>query len=243
MNKKLFLTSIILALAVSVNAQSWWSSKKVKGNGNVVTETRNTSDYDGIGVGGSFDVVLVKGKEGKIVLEGEENLLPYIVTEVKGSTLKIKVKKNINIRTTRKLTVTVTFDDIEKLSLGGSGNVTSKDLIKASDLKVSIGGSGNIEARVQAENLKASIAGSGNIMLSGNANELSCSIAGSGDVKAYDLQTDSTKASIAGSGNVRVSVKNSVKASIAGSGSVYYKGNPKHVDSKSAGSGSIVSRN
>ena len=30
MNKKIFLTSIILTLALSVNAQSWWKNKKVK---------------------------------------------------------------------------------------------------------------------------------------------------------------------------------------------------------------------
>jgi hypothetical protein len=243
MNKKLFLTSIILTIALSVNAQSWWNSKKVKGNGNVVTQTRTTSDYDGISVGGSFDVILVKGKEGKITLKGEENILPYIETEIKGNNLKIQFKKNVNVKTTRRLTVTVTFQDIDKISLGGSGNVMSKDLIKASSLKVSIGGSGNIEAQVDAENLKAAVAGSGNIKLTGNADQLTCSIAGSGDVKAYGLQTDTTKASIAGSGSVRVSVKTKIKASIAGSGSVYYKGNPKYVDSKSAGSGSVVSKN
>lgn len=243
MSKKLFLTSIILTLALSVNAQSWWNSKKVRGNGNVVTETRSTGDYDGISVGGSFDVILVKGKEGKITLEGEENLLPYIETEIKGNKLKIQYKKGVNIRTTRRLTVTVTFEDIESLSLGGSGNVSSKDVIKANSLKVSIGGSGNIDAEIDAENVKASVAGSGNIKLTGNAEEMKCSIAGSGDIKAYGLQTDTTRVSIAGSGSVRVSVKTKIKASIAGSGSVYYKGNPKYVDSNSAGSGSVVSRN
>ncbi|MFY0603292.1 MAG: DUF2807 domain-containing protein [Flavobacteriaceae bacterium] len=243
MSKKLFLTSIILMLTVSVSAQSWWNSKKVRGNGNVVTETRSVSDYDGVSVGGSFDVVLVKGKEGKITLKGEENLLPYIETVVKGNTLKVQYKKNVNVKTTRRLTVTITFKDIDHLSLGGSGNVSSKDVIKASNLKVSLGGSGNIEAEVDAENLKASVAGSGNIKLSGNTDELKCSIAGSGDIKAYNLQTDTTRANIAGSGSIRVSVKTKIKASIAGSGSVYYKGNPKYVDSNSAGSGSVVKRN
>jgi len=229
-------------LTVSVTAQSWWNSKRVKGNGNVITETRTTSDYDGISVGGSFDVILVKGKEGKITLKGEENLLPYIETKIKGNSLKIQFKKNVNVRTTRRLTVTVTFEDIDHLSLGGSGNVSSNDLIKTSNLKISLGGSGNIEAKIDADNVKASVAGSGNIKLTGDAEELKCSIAGSGDIKAYGLQTDTTRASIAGSGSVRVSVKTKIKASIAGSGSVYYKGKPAYVDSNSAGSGSVVNK-
>ena len=54
--KKLIITSIILTLSFSVNAQSWWNSKKVRGNGNVTTETRRTSDYESVSSAGNFDV-------------------------------------------------------------------------------------------------------------------------------------------------------------------------------------------
>jgi hypothetical protein len=244
MNKKIILTSLILTLTFAINAQDWWgNNKKVKGNGNLITVTRTTSDYDGISAGGSFDVVLVKGKEGKITIEGEENIIPFIETEVVGNTLKIKYKKNTNIRTTKRMTVTVTFMDIESVGLGGSGNITSNAIIKSNDLKISLGGSGNISLKVDAANLNASIGGSGNINLQGNTNELNCAIAGSGSVKAYQLETDELSASVAGSGSIKITVKSKINAKLVGSGSVYYKGNPKNVKSKSVGSGSIVDKN
>ena len=241
MLKKIILTSIILSLTLSVNAQ--WGSKKIKGNGNVVTVTRTTSNYDGIGVGGSFDVILVKGKEGNIKIEGEENIIPYIVTEVKGNTLQIKFEKNINIRTTKRLTVTVTYRDLDKVSLGGSGNIKSEGIIKGRDLKVSLGGSGNITLTIDSDEVNSKIGGSGNIRLSGKSNELTCSIAGSGSIKAYDLTTDTLNATIAGSGSIRTTVNTRIKAKVVGSGSIYYKGNPKYIDTKSAGSGDVVDRN
>tara|TARA_B100001059_G_C17694661_1_gene506843 strand:+ start:617 stop:748 length:132 start_codon:yes stop_codon:yes gene_type:complete len=43
---------------------------------------------------------LKKGEEGKISIEGEENLLEYIVTEVSRGILKIQVEKGINLKTT-----------------------------------------------------------------------------------------------------------------------------------------------
>jgi len=46
--------------------------EKVKGNGNMTTETRTTGDYDGIKCAGSMDYILVAGTEGKIKLEGEK---------------------------------------------------------------------------------------------------------------------------------------------------------------------------
>lgn len=244
MHKKILLTSLILTITFAVNAQDWWgNSKKIKGNGNVVTVNRTTSDYDGVSAGGSFDVILVKGKEGKITIEGEENIIPYIETEVSGNTLKIKYKKNVNVRTTRRLTVTVPFKSLNSVSLGGSGKIKSKDLIKTSDFSASLGGSGDIELQVDADNVKASIGGSGNINLTGSTNEFTCSIAGSGSIRAYELKTDEINAKVAGSGSIKTTVKSKIKAKIVGSGSVYYKGNPTHIDSKSVGSGDIIDRN
>lgn len=243
MIKKITLIAALLFIGTSTSAQWWGNSEKIKGNGNVVTVNRSTSDYDGIGVGGSFDVVLIKGKEGKIKIEGEENIIPYIETKIKGSTLEIKFKKNTNIRTTRKLVVTVPYTDISKVSLGGSGNITNTGVIESDDLKVSLGGSGNITLAVEADEVTSSIGGSGNIKLNGSSEELTCSIAGSGSIKAYELSTVTLNANIAGSGSIRTTVKTKIKAKVVGSGSIYYKGNPKYIDTKSVGSGDVIDRN
>ena len=240
--KKQLITAIIILLSLNVSAQSWWNSKKVKGNGNVVTKTRTIDSFDKVSVGGSFDVNLVDGTEGKITIKGESNLLPYIETEVRNGKLKIKFKENTNIRTTKRLVITVPFERIEAVSLGGSGNISVQKRMKADDASFNIGGSGNITANVDANNVKASIGGSGNIKLKGKTDNFKCSIAGSGSVKAYDLDTNTLKASIAGSGSVQTSVSSKIKASVVGSGSVYYKGNPK-IDSNSIGSGDVIDRN
>jgi hypothetical protein len=244
MFKKIILTTFILTLSISVNAQDWWgSSKKIKGNGNVITVNRMTSDYDGVSISGSFNVILVKGKEGKITIEGEENIIPYIETEVSRNTLQIKYQKNINIRTTKRLTVKVTYKDIDKVTLGGSGNITNKGIIKSRELTVALGGSGNITLTIDADEVYSKIGGSGNIKLSGSSNELNCAIAGSGSIKAYDLSTNTLHASIAGSGSIRTTVKTKIKAKVVGSGSIYYKGKPKYIDSKSVGSGDVIDKN
>jgi hypothetical protein len=240
MFKKIILTALILTVTIAVNAQK---NERIKGNGKVVTVNRTTSNFDGVAVGGSFDVILVKGKEGKITIEGEENVIPYIETEMEGDLLKIRFKKNTNINTTKKLTVTVYFENIEKVSLAGSGNLTCNETIKSKDFAVALGGSGNITLKVDAKEINSNIAGSGNIELTGTSNEITCSIAGSGSLKSYDLSTDILNTNIAGSGSVKITVKNKIDAKIVGSGSVYYKGNPADIDTKSVGSGSVIDRN
>ena len=244
MNKKIILTGIILSLTFAINAQSWWGkSEKIKGNGKVVTVIKSTKEYSGISIGGSFDVLLVKGEEGKITIEGEENIIPYIESVVEENILKINYKKNINIRTTKKLTITVAFNNLESVALGGSGNISSKEFIKSSDFKVSLGGSGNITLNIDAATTKVSMSGSGNIRLKGNSSKFNCALAGSGSISAYELNTDELKATIAGSGNIKTTVSTKIKAKVVGSGSVFYKGKPTKIDSKTVGSGTIIDKN
>lgn len=218
------------------------AQKKIKGNGKVTTDTRTVSEFDKIGIAGSFDVILVKGNEGEITIEAEENLMEYIVTEVKKGSLKIKHKKGFSLRSTKKMLITVGFNDLNAISLAGSGDVKSKSTIKCNEMKLSLAGSGDIAVAVDAGKVAASIAGSGDIVVSGNADTVNCSIAGSGDVSAFDLSAKTANANIAGSGDISVNASEVVNAKIAGSGNVYYKGDPEK-NVKKAGSGEAVKKN
>ena len=120
--------TIILILAVCfttvMNAQLW-GNKKVSGNGDVTTIIRTTNDYDSIKCAGFMDFILVKGNEGTIKIEGEENLLEYIITEVKDNKLIIKVENGVNLRTSwnKGIVITIPFEEINYVSLSGSGVV------------------------------------------------------------------------------------------------------------------------
>lgn len=236
-------TSILIAFLITsiANAQ-WWGSEKVKGNGNMVTKERNLVEYNEVAVAGSFDVALVSGKEGKLVIEAEENLIEYIETENVGSKLKIRVKKGYNIVASngKKILVTVPFTDISKVSLSGSGDVYTKNTIKATQFSAALAGSGDLVLEVDATNVEGSIAGSGDIVLKGKTNNFECSVAGSGDIDAFGLNAGNTEVSISGSGNANVSCNGGMlKSRIAGSGNVTYKGEPAKTDSKVVGSGNL----
>lgn len=243
MNQKLKLSLVLFLLTFAIHSQNWGNGEKVKGNGKIITETRTTSEYNEISVGGSFDVVLVKGKEGNIKIEGEENIIPYIETEVSRGNLQIKYKKNTNINTTKKLSITVPITTIDKISLGGSGNISNVGVIKINEFSASLGGSGNIKLQIDTNAMSVNIGGSGNIEISGKTTEFTCSVAGSGNVNAFNLNSDNTTATIAGSGSVKTTVNKKIKAKVVGSGNIYYKGNPAERDVKSVGSGEIINQN
>ncbi len=231
---------VFICLLFASTSYAQWN-KSIKGNGKMTTVTRTTSDYDGINCAGSFDFILVEGTEGKITIEGEENLIEYVVTEVKNGALVVKAKNDVNLKSSKNKTIKITipFKDIEKVSLAGSGDLWNEEVLTSNDIDISLAGSGDVVLNIKASNVKASITGSGDITLKGLTNALKASVTGSGDFHGFDLQANNTDVSVTGSGDAKVVCNENLKARVTGSGDISYKGNPKTEDTNVAGSGSI----
>jgi len=241
MKKSILLLAAIMCFSIA-EAQSW-GKNKIKGNGEVTTITRTTSNYDAVSCAGSMDFILVKGQEGKITIEGEANLLKYIVTEVKNNKLIVKVENGVNLKTSlnKTIKITIPFEDISDVSLAGSGDLWNKDTITATSLDVSLAGSGDVTLDIETSSEDGSIAGSGDLTLKGKTTNLEANVAGSGDFHGFGLEADNTEVSVAGSGDAQVVSNEMLKARVSGSGDIEYKGNPKKEDTKVNGSGDISS--
>ena len=131
-------TVLIIASFFFISTSYAQLGKKVKGNGNMTTVTRTTSEYESIKCAGSFDYILVEGNEGQIKLEGEENLLEYILVEVKNNALIVKVKDHASISPSQNKTIKVTipFKVINAISLSGSGDLWNEDVITSDNLDI-----------------------------------------------------------------------------------------------------------
>lgn len=164
MKKSILLIAMIL-LGTSAHAQ-WW--KRIKGNGNSITQTRQTANYDKVSVAGSFDLELVRGEEGEITLKGEENLLEHIEVYVKNNVLILKVKDNINLSSSWNKTIAIEVPVIEitGVKLSGSGDISTQTTLKATDFNAAVSGSGDISLAIEATNLYVQVSGSGDIDLS-----------------------------------------------------------------------------
>jgi hypothetical protein len=235
------LILLIAALLSFSASHAQWGGKKIKGNGNNTTVTRTTSDYDAVHCAGSFDYILVAGTEGKITLEGESNLLEYIVTEVKNGKLIIKTEKGKNLNPSRNQTIKITipFKDLDAVSLSGSGDLWNEDQINSNNLDVSLSGSGDVILNIQTKSASGKVSGSGDLTLKGSTNDLRAGVTGSGDFHGFNLKAVNTDVSVTGSGDAEVVCTGDLKARVTGSGDIEYRGNPTNKDKKITGSGSI----
>ncbi len=94
-------------------------------NKKVITESRITADYDKISTSGSFDVILVAGKEGNISIKAESKMMEFIKTEVKNGELSVyfETSKMVSFNYNKTIEITIPVEDISELSFSGSGNI------------------------------------------------------------------------------------------------------------------------
>ncbi len=208
----------------------------VRGNGKLVTETRDPGDFSGVSLSVSAELFISKGEECSVVIEAEENLMPYLETDVRNG--RLTVRSNANITTREDIRIYVTTSDIEVLRTTGSGNINVLDRFSADRLNLEVLGSGNISVEISAREITSSIRGSGDIKLAGRCREHNISIMGSGDMRSDELESGVCKVSVMGSGNAYVWVNSLLDINIMGSGNVYYKGSPD-ISTRQMGSGRV----
>jgi hypothetical protein len=240
---RLALPALIAAVAaVPLAAQA----ERITGSGRTVTETRTLPPFQGVALAGSMDLVVRQGGTQVVEVQVDDNLLPYLETEVTGSgadaKLQVRWKRGVNIYNRGTSRINVTVPKLTTLAASGSGDMTVEPF-ETPSLAIRVSGSSDTVLRkLVTADLQISISGSGDVDGAGSATKLKINVSGSGDVKLREMKSDEVSVTIAGSGDASVHADKSLEVRIAGSGDVTYTGNAATVSAKVAGSGSVNKR-
>ena len=209
----------ILALVVAAaGCGDDLGSERVEGSGTMTSEIREVGGFDRIAVQGFGRVNVEVGPAVSLTVAAEDNVLPLLVSEVDGSTLRLATEPNTSFRNIEEPVYTVTVPALVGVSISGSGDVTVTGL---SD-----------------DTFTVQISGSGDIHPTGRVDSLDVSINGSGSFHGENLTVADAAIDVSGSGSVVVNASDTLDVSIGGSGSVRYLGDPT-VSQSIGGSGSV----
>lgn len=214
-NKRLI---VVLLVGVAVLMVTSCNLNAVRGSGDLVSETRDVSNFDSIALSGSGDVIVTQGAGESLIIETDDNVMEHIKADVRGGTLELGFKEGSGAISPTRLIFTVGVDEIQSLSISGSGDIESSS--------------------IDTDRLDANISGSGEINLSGKADNQDINISGSGTYNAADLQGETVKVKISGSGEATVWATQALDTDISGSGTVNYYGTPS-VSTSGSGSAKV----
>lgn len=216
MNRKTLFTITILFL-ISLTSCRFWG---VRGSGSVEIDNRDVEEFEEIEISGAYEVDITVGEERSVEISGDDNLLKYIDTYVRGNTLIVESRKELRPR--HGILVKITTPELEVLSLSGASDIFIEGLDEGR-FYIDMSGACSVEAE-------------------GIVGTFKLELSGAGSVDARHLRAEDVTVDLSGASSASVYASNSLDASISGVGSVDYYGNPEYVDTDISGIGSINRR-
>ena len=235
------MKAILYAISITLLALSYQSCSfnSIRGNGNIVENEINISDYKEIAFSGSTTLIYEQKTDVApyLRIEVDENIYPLLTIDSDNGSLSIKSKKNIS---PTKFVIYTNSTSLEDLSASGSIKALIKGKLETPTLNFSLSGSGSIIIdSLICQTLKSKASGSADIIVNGGKiSVINSAISGSGKVNTLNAQADSVYCKVSGSGDFIVWAEKFLDVSVSGSGDVQYKGNPE-IDKSISGSGKV----
>ncbi len=224
-------------------------------------ETRNIEAFNKVVYALPFAVEFVASDTHFVKLEGDEDTIDAITTEVSGDTLKISKENRWFDWFDGEIIVTVGYTRLDAITMTGSGNgfvaqLTGDQLnlkisgsaeleldeLMCNDLTAQIAGSGGITInQLEADTMQTTIAGSGDVDVSGRVISQDITLTGSGDHNARQLRSQEANVKLRGSGDAELWALTNLHVEVMGSGDVGYYGDPR-VSERIVGSGTVKHR-
>ena len=211
------ITIVFLAACVVLAVGCHWVG--IHGNGHIKTDERPVSAFANIDVRGAFTIEWQSGTP-SLRITTDENLLPYIDSNVSGDTLHLRTREQI--RPTHGIRVVISSPTRAGARISGAVKLDAKQLS---------GPRFALESR-----------GASRVSLDGNIDELLADMTGASELAASALQTKTAEISTTGAGNAEVAVAETLKVVITGAGKVQYSGNPPTIEKHISGAGSVRHR-
>ena len=209
------------------------------GDGKSISEARTLDAFNAIEADTSLDVVVTQGNVESVTVTTDSNLVGLVVTDVVGSTLRIRDTEAMN--TSVPSVVTIVVPDLVAVDADGSGDIGVSGFSEPS-MHLGNAGSGDLNASIHADALEVTLDGSGATTLEGDANALSLSLGGSGSLDGHALIGRGGSAlDLSGSGSMRAELDDGTASiALSGSGSIHWAGSSEVVSQVRTGTGSIV---
>ncbi len=191
----------------------------VKGSGLRKTEKRDVPAFTAINTSGMFEVEVKCQQPVSLEVEGDDNLLPLIETEVVDGVLRIKSSKPY--RSQRGIIVRITVPNLERIQASGA------EKFRVSDVKndqFEIHSSGVVE-----------------VSATGQTKSLEIDESGAGKIDTHNLRAAAVDVHVSGAANVDVFASDQLDVTVSGAANVTYSGDAK-VNKHVSGAGSITKK-
>lgn len=214
--KKILLLMILAALTAGCRNLI---HDGVAGSGNRLKEKRDVANFTSISVEGAYEIEVVAGSDASLEIEGDDNILPLVSTDVSNNVLHIRSKRSISPR--KMISLKISVRNLEDVHANGAGRIEITGL--------------------KNDKFALDINGAPTIIVSGETKALEVDANGAATIDTHKLRADNARVGSNGVSKVEVHAAKELDVTVSGPSRVTYHGDP-HVNKTVNGPGSVVKK-
>lgn len=199
---KKLLSLIVLTLLVTAGCHREFSG--VRGSGKREVQKREVAPFTSISTDGAFNIEVVCQKTLSMEIEGDDNILPLVTTEVKDNVLRLSNTKSYSVD--EPITFRIAVPNLEAISADGAG-------------KIQITGVNN-------DKILISTNGAAAINVAGTTKMIGVDSNGAAKIDTHNLRSTHAIVDTKGASKVDLGVCDKLDVNVSGVSHVTYRGNP-----------------
>jgi hypothetical protein len=178
----------------------------IVGSGNVVTEARQVSGFNGIAVSGAGEVIVDRTGSESLTITTDDNILEHLVSQVQNGILILGPEENISLNPTQGITYRITAQSFDRIELSGAIAVTANG--------------------IDTDSLRIIMSGACSVQSEGRADSQDIATSGASNVNGENLESRIVNISVSGSSYILVRVSELLQGQASGTAVIEYIGNP-----------------
>ena len=216
MKKLFFPLNVLIAIILSA-----CNMTVLTGSGKIVSSNRPVSSFTRLVFDAPGDLTLTQNGKESLSIEGDDNLLEYIKSEVVNGELHIYVAPEaVMMEPSKTIRYSLNVKNLSQVTLNGSGKI-SAGIFKSDEFGLKLNGSGGIAfGSLNVKTLDFNLDGSGALGVQKlNAKSITLGTNGSGNTQISDIRAEALQVNLNGSGEYDLQGKiTRQNAQILGSG-------------------------
>lgn len=218
------------------------SQKTVKGSGYILTQQREVPTYNSIEVNGPLRIFATPDELHPIIIEADNNLFPYIKTEIRHDTLRMYIDNQVYIETFAVMNIFLSIPDISYLKAENGATIDGSHTSwknKATTIESTT--ATRIKWHLETTALNIEAQGNSVITLKGTTDKFNVELTQGALLAADELKAKQATVTITGiSSKATLQVSDSISYDLSQKGKLIYRGTPKIIKANISSGAKVI---
>jgi hypothetical protein len=225
------LSLFLLALSLLFTA---CNTKCVEDSGIRVERAEQMEAFEKLEIRGPIKVILQQDTSYKVRIAADSNIIEDVKVSVGSKTLKLKLDPE-KYCGQDSVIVYAGVLYLTSIRMENNSKLASDALLNFKNVELNLDGNTEVDMELTAGKMTTTVDGTSKITLRGQAGEHNLKSTGALILDAFDFVTAKISLNTEGVNKANINVLNDLNLETTGTSEVYYKGSPKNINKKKAG--------